>query len=400
MSAVIVNHEHIHVLIWAASKPIAPPNPTMCWSHDNPTRVNQVEPDGSNRDEIGQILLDENADSVNHLYATPQQVTTTTSGPNTPSGASQNYSTRWTPTPTKLASVPTGNAARRKPSATRCATGSSPNSPATTTGRGPSRPAAPRQPRAAQRPETTHRERRHPPANRTARQRASYTLHPRDRALEELGEEHITSPLGLWNWVGDGLALQGTRRELLTYLRLVIEHVDAKPTRASTKRCAGCTHCAPSAPPPSRPATTPQSRASTSRKSACSTTSPTPQRSSNDLTRNPRTPARPTPTTPGLRAPSFSPAHRRARRAQIWARDEHGVLQASAEATAGPLDQVSSITSRIRHFRSGNLIWTATIATSASDHHHAATKLLHRSWTALLPAARPTRASTHTRSGT
>lgn len=69
MSAVIVNHEHIHVLIWAATKPIAPPNPTMRWLYDNPTRVNQVEPDGSNRDEIGQILLDENADSVNHLYS-------------------------------------------------------------------------------------------------------------------------------------------------------------------------------------------------------------------------------------------------------------------------------------------------------------------------------------------
>lgn len=69
MSAVIVNHEHIHVLIWAASKPIAPPNPTMRWLYDNPTRVNQVEADGSNRDEIGQILLDENSDSVNHLYS-------------------------------------------------------------------------------------------------------------------------------------------------------------------------------------------------------------------------------------------------------------------------------------------------------------------------------------------
>lgn len=57
---------------------------------------------------------------------------------------------------------------------------------------------------------------------------ALYTLHTRERALEELPEVHITSPyvLGLWNWVGDGLALQGTRRELLTYLRLVIEHVD------------------------------------------------------------------------------------------------------------------------------------------------------------------------------
>ena len=56
---------------------------------------------------------------------------------------------------------------------------------------------------------------------------ASYTLHTRERALEELAEEHITSPyvLGLWNWVGDGIAIQGTRRELLTYLQLVTEHV-------------------------------------------------------------------------------------------------------------------------------------------------------------------------------
>lgn len=44
--------------------------------------------------------------------------------------------------------------------------------------------------------------------------------------------------------------------------------------------------------------------------------------------------------------------------AQIWARDEHGVLQASAEASAGPLDEVSSIHSRITHFRSGPLRWT------------------------------------------
>ena len=69
MSAVIVDHEHIHVLIWAASKPIAPPNPTMRWLYDNPTRVGQLERDGSNRDELGQMLLDENADSVNHLYS-------------------------------------------------------------------------------------------------------------------------------------------------------------------------------------------------------------------------------------------------------------------------------------------------------------------------------------------
>jgi hypothetical protein len=70
MSASIVDHEHIHVLTWAASNPIAPPNCQMRWLYDNPTRVNQIEPDGSNRDEIGQMLLDENAASVNHLYST------------------------------------------------------------------------------------------------------------------------------------------------------------------------------------------------------------------------------------------------------------------------------------------------------------------------------------------
>lgn len=46
--------------------------------------------------------------------------------------------------------------------------------------------------------------------------------------------------------------------------------------------------------------------------------------------------------------------------AQIWARDEADVLQAGAEASAGPLDKVSGINSRIKHFRSGPLLWTHT----------------------------------------
>jgi hypothetical protein len=41
----------------------------MRWLYDNPTGVNRIEPDGSNRDEVGQMRLDENADSVNHLYS-------------------------------------------------------------------------------------------------------------------------------------------------------------------------------------------------------------------------------------------------------------------------------------------------------------------------------------------
>ncbi|KPN46863.1 hypothetical protein [Mycobacterium intracellulare] len=59
---------------------------------------------------------------------------------------------------------------------------------------------------------------------------ALYTLHTRQRALEELraeDDDELTSPfvLGLWNENGDGLALCGTRRELLDYLALVAGHV-------------------------------------------------------------------------------------------------------------------------------------------------------------------------------
>ena len=59
---------------------------------------------------------------------------------------------------------------------------------------------------------------------------ALYTLHPRQRAIDELrpdDEDAVTGPfvLGLWNESGDGLALEGTRRELLDYLAAVTEHV-------------------------------------------------------------------------------------------------------------------------------------------------------------------------------
>ncbi|KQH79962.1 hypothetical protein AO501_07335 [Mycobacterium gordonae] len=60
---------------------------------------------------------------------------------------------------------------------------------------------------------------------------ALYTLRTRDSGIEELrpdDEDDLTSPyiLGLWNGNGDGLALQGTRREILHYLRLVIACVE------------------------------------------------------------------------------------------------------------------------------------------------------------------------------
>jgi hypothetical protein len=48
--------------------------------------------------------------------------------------------------------------------------------------------------------------------------------------------------------------------------------------------------------------------------------------------------------------------------AQLWAHDTVAALLASAEATVGPHDQAASILSRIRHVRSGNLLWTATSA--------------------------------------
>lgn len=44
--------------------------------------------------------------------------------------------------------------------------------------------------------------------------------------------------------------------------------------------------------------------------------------------------------------------------AQLWARDEHGTLQAAAESSAGHLDTVSTIRARIKNFRSRALLWT------------------------------------------
>jgi hypothetical protein len=67
MSASTVDHEHIHVLLWAAAKPV-PPNGPMHWYYHNPTRCNQIDPDHHNLDQIGQMLLDENALSTNYLY--------------------------------------------------------------------------------------------------------------------------------------------------------------------------------------------------------------------------------------------------------------------------------------------------------------------------------------------
>lgn len=69
MSACTVHHEHIHVLLWAAARPV-PDCGRLHWYYGNPTRWNQMDGPATadTRDDIGQMLLDENAASVNYLY--------------------------------------------------------------------------------------------------------------------------------------------------------------------------------------------------------------------------------------------------------------------------------------------------------------------------------------------
>lgn len=58
---------------------------------------------------------------------------------------------------------------------------------------------------------------------------ALYEIRTREIALEELlpEDDAVDKPfvLGLWNSNGDGLALQGTRREIVEYLTRAIAHV-------------------------------------------------------------------------------------------------------------------------------------------------------------------------------
>jgi len=65
MSAFIVDPEHIHVLLWATSRTTSPYGP-LAWYYDNPTRKGELTPD--TRDDVGQMLVDENAASVNYRY--------------------------------------------------------------------------------------------------------------------------------------------------------------------------------------------------------------------------------------------------------------------------------------------------------------------------------------------
>lgn len=65
MSAYIVDPEHIHTLLWAASRPFIPYGP-LRWYYDNPTRAGEATSD--TLDVVGQMLLDANAASVNYRY--------------------------------------------------------------------------------------------------------------------------------------------------------------------------------------------------------------------------------------------------------------------------------------------------------------------------------------------
>ena len=65
MSAFIVDPEHIHVLLWAASRPTSPYGP-LVWYYDNPSREGRLTDDAI--DTVGQMLVDENAASVNYRY--------------------------------------------------------------------------------------------------------------------------------------------------------------------------------------------------------------------------------------------------------------------------------------------------------------------------------------------
>jgi len=65
MSAFVVHPEHIHVLLWAASRPVGHDGPLQ-WHFDNPTKVDHLTRD--RLDGVGQMLLDANVASVNYRY--------------------------------------------------------------------------------------------------------------------------------------------------------------------------------------------------------------------------------------------------------------------------------------------------------------------------------------------
>ena len=132
---------------------------------------------------------------------------------------------------------------------------------------------------------------------------ALYTLHTKNAAeMEYTPDEPIHSQfvLGLFNAAGDGIALGRTRRELLTYLRTAIEHIERETDpRGELDQVLRRLHTL--------------RHASTRTKSACSTTSPTPPKSSTTSCNLAHNRARSTPPHSGVgRAPIFLPGAPRA----------------------------------------------------------------------------------------
>ena len=65
MSAFIVHPEHINVLLWAGLQHVGHSGP-LRWAFANPTEIQELHP--ANASHVGQMLLEENIASVNHLY--------------------------------------------------------------------------------------------------------------------------------------------------------------------------------------------------------------------------------------------------------------------------------------------------------------------------------------------
>lgn len=64
MSEFVVDNEHLHVLIWAATITPDYHHVPLSWTYGNPSHRNHIHPD--NLTEIGQMLLDANTDAVNY----------------------------------------------------------------------------------------------------------------------------------------------------------------------------------------------------------------------------------------------------------------------------------------------------------------------------------------------
>ncbi|PQM45269.1 hypothetical protein C1Y40_04593 [Mycobacterium talmoniae] len=64
MSAFVVHPEHLHVLLWTSQQHSH--RGPLRWCFGNPSDVVELQPE--NVDEVGQMLLDANIDSVDYLY--------------------------------------------------------------------------------------------------------------------------------------------------------------------------------------------------------------------------------------------------------------------------------------------------------------------------------------------